>query len=214
MADETKKEETKEADKVDVNKAIADMQKTIADLQAKLEAKKQDDKSDPILSKIKQETDDKEKEAKKQKDTEAAVAFSLMGDLFQKENKDILPSETSKIFEAAKNEKYENKIQQSNAIKSALVQSFFRLQDNVDMLTDNQKEKLQDFLKLTKDAKEQDAAFIYSEIMEPTLLTLKRIKKAEQIAKINANGGEISDEMKAYEKKLSENSEKHFFKKG
>ena len=195
----------------DLTIIIGEMQKKIEELTLKLTTPpKEPPQDDAILARIKVEKETKEKESQKLKDIEDSMAFNLMSELFLKENSSILPPETSKVFEAANKEKYESQLQKTNAIKSSLVQSFFRIQDNVDMLTNDQKAVLDNFLKLTKDAKETEASHIYSQIMEPTLLTVKKSRKAEELAKSKFGYHEGTDQEKEYEKMLIKKSENYY----
>lgn len=201
--------------------AGSDPAKELADLKAKFEAQekelaalkakgdpnpnpKPDDKS---LSE-KAEAERKAKEAKdlESKSLEAALKFNIGSKDFVKNNASLLPQNIQGIFDAAEKENYASAVQKANAIKVGIVSEFFALQANLDLLTDHQKQSLEDFKKLTKDVKEERVQGIFDSIFEPTLETLRKVKKAEALQKGLATPSDAQD---AYKQRLMAGSRKH-----
>lgn len=201
--------------------AGSDPAKELADLKAKFEAQekelaalkakgdpnpnpKPDDKS---LSE-KAEAERKAKEAKdlESKSLESALKFNLGSKDFVKNNASLLPQNIQGIFDAAEKENYASAVQKANAIKVGIVSEFFAQQGNLDLLTDHQKQSLEDFKKLTKDVKEERVQGIFDSIFEPTLETLRKVKKAEALQKGLATPSDAQD---AYKQRLMAGSRKH-----
>lgn len=142
------------------------------------------------------------------KQIELAVTFNVGVESFLKENADVLPQTMADIVKQADKETYDSKVERANVIKAAWVQEFFSVQANVDLLTKSQKATLDEYLKLTKAAKEQKADAIYENLFEPALETAKRVRKAEEVGKARlgiVNGGQsVQDAMVKNISKLSE----------
>lgn len=196
----------------------------IAKLKADLEASKkpaskekkddegdEDDESEDdgdLRSKVKKEKEAEENRKLESKRIESALKFNLSINAFVKEHEDILPSELNEILKAAEREKYDSAIERANVVKKHLIEAFFEIQSNLDLLTSNQKQQLDDYLKLTKNGKEQKAEFIFENIFEPAIESLKRIKKVEEVGKANpgfASGTKVEN---AYKEKLMNISKK------
>jgi hypothetical protein len=188
----------------------AENEKTKADLAAlKLEhdklktPPKKDDPPPPDDKSLaeKAEADRKAKEAQQSesKQLEDALKFNLQSKDFMKNNASLLPSNIQGIFDQAEKENYGSAIQKSNAIKVGVVLEFFAQSSNLDLLTENQKQNLEEFKKLTKDVKEERVKGIYDSIFEPTLESLRKIKKAEALQKGLADPSDVQD---AYKKRL------------
>lgn len=169
-----------------------------------------DDKKDPLLDKVDQDNRNKEKAKDQERQMEGALNFILSSDKFIKENETVLPKNVSEIFAAAAKEKYDSKLDQANATKAALVKSFFDVQANLDELTPNQKEQVQDYLKLSPQARQEQAAAIYNNIFEPTLAAMKRIKKAEQLAKAGSGAIDGTDSDKAFRDRMIKGANAHY----
>jgi hypothetical protein len=145
------------------------------------------------------------------KSMESAIGFNHGVEQFIKDHADILPSEIGEIFAVAGKEKYDSAAEKASALRSAFIQSFFSVQANVDLLTKAQKITLEDYLKLTKNGKEQKAEAIYENLFEPTLEMLKRVKKAEELGKARsgyASGGNKTED--AYRQRLIDGSRKSY----
>lgn len=162
-----------------------------------------------LNDKVRREREDREKKDSSNKGLEAALTFNLMSKEFLKANESVLPKEISEIFQVAERENYASALEKANATKAAIIQSFFTQQFNVDLLTDTQKVSLVDYLKLTKTAKEEKAKDIYENLFEPALLTLKRVRKAEELGR-NKMGFKDGSKDSQYKEKLMSLSKKHF----
>lgn len=138
---------------------------------------------------------------------ESALKFNLTSSDFLKNNEALLPKEVTDIFKAAETEKYDSAVQKASAIKSDVIQEFFKLQANVDLLTPSHKLALEQYLKLTKNGKEEKAEYVYENIFEPALNMLRSVKKAEQLNKSEKNQ---SDGEKAYADRMMKMSRKHY----
>lgn len=184
-----------------------------AELEALRKEKAQWSTPDPTLNdKVKLENDQKSKQSKEIKDLESAVMFNLASNNFLKENESLLPKEVTDIFKIADRENYSNSIDKANAIKASVVQSFFSQQSNLELLTPTQQSTLADYLKLTKNGKEEKAREIYDNLFEPALSTLRRVKKAEELIKAKQGFGGNTDADQAYKDKLKQMADKKFFR--
>ena len=112
------------------------------------------------------------------------------------------------IFKEAEKEKYADVIEKDSAIKAGVIQAFFAVQANVDLLTASQKSALDDYLGLTKNGKQEKAQTTYDMIFEPAFETLRKVKKAEALSKGLAQNSDTQDD---YKKKLMDGSRKHYF---
>ena len=138
---------------------------------------------------------------------EAALKFSMNSETFLKQNAALLPKDITDIFKAADKENYGSAVEKANAIKASLVQSFFSQQANMDLLTPGLRSTLEDYLKLTKNGKQEKAQQIYDTVFEPAFEMLRRVKKAEALSKGHGAGGPGED---AYKAKLMNGSKKHY----
>lgn len=188
-----------------------DVQALLAEVtQLRKEKEEWSSKNTTLNDKVRLEREDRQKKDSDAKSLESALTFNLTSNDFLKQNESVLPKEFSEIFQVASKETYEGPIQKANAIKAAMVQSFFSQQSNVDLLTESQKVSLADYLKLTKNGKEDRAKEIYDNLFEPALSTLKRVKKAEEVsrAKFGYRDGSKGDSQ--YKEKLMSLSKKHY----
>lgn len=200
----------------DYKKELADEKAARAALEKRLEAleakgKKTDDPQadDPDLKK---KADDaakaKEKQATDQRAIESALKFSLGAKDWLKTNASLLPKDIGGIFEAAEKENYGTAIEKDGAIKSAVIQKFFEVQANLDLLTTTQKSALDEFLKLTKNAKQEQSQKLYDQIFEPTFEMLKRLEKAKQLR--TDGHANTTDSDQAYRDKMIKLSRQHY----
>lgn len=157
--------------------------------------------------KAKASRDAKEKGSARDRRLESALKFNLGAKDFLKQNEALLPTDAADIFTQAEKEKFDDAIEKDEAIKSGLIQSFFRVQDNVDLLTSGQKSMLDDYLKLTKTGKQEKAQTIYDMVFEPAFEMLKRQKKAEALSRGHGTGSDVED---SYKKRLISGSRKHY----
>lgn len=151
---------------------------------------------------------EKDKETARQTgELSEAIKFNLSSQTWLSDNASLLPKSVEGILAEANKETYGNDIEKANAIKLGVVQEFFAVQENLDLLTDAQKNLVDDFKKLTKTDRQARVKELYQNIFEPTLLQLARIKKAHQVQK---GYGNQSSAEQAYKEKLIKQSEKHY----
>ncbi len=151
------------------------------------------------------ESDDADKS--KMKRLENALTFNLKSQDFLKSNEALLPKSVAEIFTQADKETYADAIEKDAAIRSGIVQSFFSVQENMDLLTPSLKASLDEYLKLTKTGKQDKALAVYESIFEPAFEMLKRVKKAEALGK---GYGGTDDADTAYAKRMEALSKKHY----
>ncbi len=205
----------------------ADLTKAQADLKAandkiaalELAAKKPDDKTQldkekegDLIAKAAKERDDAAKKSSDIKAIESALKFNLGMETFLKDNKDIFPKEIGEIVKVAEKEVYDTAADKANAVKAAVIQSFFSIQSNLDLLTASQKDSVADFLKLTKNGRETKAPQLYDGIFEPALEMVKRVKKAEELGKARSGFATSDNVQDSYKQRLIEGSKKVFLK--
>lgn len=196
-------------------KEMDDLKASNAALMKRLDAldkKKTDDPPPADDPDLKKKADDAAKAKLKQssdtKSIEAALKFSLGAKDWLKDNATLLPKDIDGIFTAAESEKYDSAVEKDGAIKSAVIQKFFEVQSNLDLLTVSQKSALDEFLKLTKNAKQEQSQKMYEQIFEPTFEMLKRLKKAEQLRHDGHTDPTNSDQK--YKERMISLSRKHY----
>ena len=205
-------DKNKDDNKADHVKEIETLKAQNADILAKLEkltGKDKDDKSkdEDLTDKVRKEKEARDLKNKDSKAIESALRFSINSEAFLKNNASLLPKEVTSIFEMANKETYDSEIQKASAIKSGIIQEFFKVQANLDLLTPGLKSTLEDYLKLTKDGKQERAQEIFDSIFEPSLEMIRRVKKAEALQKGNHSG---SDD--AFIEKRVSRANKHFLR--
>lgn len=164
-----------------------------------------------LASKAAKEREDGERRQAETKGLEAAVAFNHGIKEWAKTNAVLLPKSIESIITAADKETYDSAVQKSNAIKEALVSEFFAQQSNLDLLTQTQKNALEEFKKLTKNSKQERVQTLFDTVFEPTFESLKRERKASQVRQ---GLGDPSNMETAHEAKMKAISQKRYFKKG
>lgn len=142
---------------------------------------------------------------------ERAIGFNQSVNEFVKDNQNSLPEEVEAIIKKANEVSYDTQIEKSIAIKGAVLESFFAVKENVDRLTASQKANLDSFLKLTKNAKEKRVEDLYDNVFEPSLKSLKEIRKATELEKQRL--GLSPNNADAMVKRISEISQKHYLGK-
>lgn len=152
-----------------------------------------------LAEKARLEREALEKKAGDTKSLQSALEFSIKAADWIKTNASLLPKGVEGIFAQADKENYADAIEKSSAIKAGIVSEFFAVQSNLDLLTPSQKTLLDEFVKLTKNVKQERAPAIFDTIFEPTFEMLKRIKKAEQIQK---GHGDSNDTQSAHKQKM------------
>lgn len=186
--------------------------KEIADLKAKLAEAEKGKKPDPaptpepdLAAKAAKEREENEKKAAHEKNLEASIKFTAGAQEWAKANAALLPKNVESILAQAEKESYSSTIAKAGAVKEALILEFFSQQANLDLLTVSQKSALEDFKKLAKDKRHEQAQQVFDSIFEPTFETLKKVKRAEQVSKGFA--GESQGEQ-AYKDKRIKNARK------
>lgn len=186
----------------------AEYEAKIKELSATPPPKKDPPADDPDLeAKAKAQREADEKKVSETKALERAINFNLKSADFLKTYETLLPKGIADIFTQAEKENYANAIEKDGAIKASMIQSFFAVQANMDLLTPGLKSSLDEYLKLTKTEKQVRAQNTYEAIFEPAFEMLKRIKKAEAL---NRGFGTEGDEETKYKEKLSKLSRQHY----
>lgn len=162
---------------------------------------------DDLLDKTKKAEKAKADSQAKQKSLESALEFNLKLPEFVKTNDKFLPTEIAGIIEASKKENYDSSVQKANNIKASVIKSFFSVQENVDLLTTGQKNNLDNYLGLTKNAREEKAEFIYENIFEPALQMKIKFEKAKELNRSTNGQTDGTDQDKEYANRLMKSSQ-------
>lgn len=149
----------------------------------------------------------KQEDAAKQKSLETALKFNLGSSDWLKNNTSLLPKSIEGVLKAAEGENYADAMEKAGALKAGIIKEFFAVKENLDFLTDHQKAAVEEFNKLTNNVRQERAPQIFSDIFEPTLEMVRKIKKAEALKKGEATS---TDAASAYEKRMIELSQKHY----
>jgi hypothetical protein len=160
-----------------------------------------------LADKAKKEAQAKTKKESDNKALEAAIAFNLKSEDWLKQNASLLPKGVSEIFSAAEKENYDSPIEKDSAIKAGIIKSFFEVQANLDLLTPSLKSELEDYLKLSKNGKQEKAQEVYRIIFEPAFEYLRKQKKTEALKK---GFHEETDMETAYKERMMKLSRQHF----
>ena len=169
-----------------------------------------DDEDDSDLrDRARKSATEKDKKNSDRKALENALRFSHNSSEWLKQNESILPKDIAEIFAQAEKENYDDAVEKDAAIKAGILQSFFSVQSNLDLLTPGLKTNLQEYLALTKSGKQSKAPEIYNAIFEPAFEMLRREKRAAALQKGFGNASGSED---AYKNKLVDLSKKHYLK--
>lgn len=166
--------------------------------------------SDKLIERAERERADAQKRSSDTRVIEQALSFNMGVDEFVKRNSDVLPKDAADIVRIANTENYDSAQAKASAIKAALIQKFFTVQANMDNLTRSQREQLDDYLKLTNTGKQEKAASIYENILEPALETHRKVRKAEELARSRLGFTQGSEGQNAYRDKLLKGSRKTY----
>lgn len=195
---------------------LASLQAKIDALEARLAAgnpppapNDKDKEKDDLLEAARKERERLNNEGASNSQLESALKFDLSSTQWLKENSGLLPNDIPDLFEAAKKQNYGTAVEKANAIKSGIIQSYFGVQANLDLLTTSQKNRLDEYLKLTKNVRDTKAPEVYESLFEPTFEMAKRLRKADLLSR--GLGDSTNDN---YKKRLIEGAQKHYFKKG
>lgn len=156
----------------------------------------------------------REREAAEKKNREtatlgSAIKFNMQARDWAKTNASLLPTTITGILDQADKVNYGDDIKKAAALKVGIFSEFFAQQANLELLTDTQKQALEDFKKLTQDEKHERIGRIFDDVFEPTFLALRRIKKADQVAK---GHGTPTDAEAAHREKMKAFARKHHLK--
>lgn len=208
----------------DAKKAADDSKAEIERLKAEIEK----GKTKPPENTKTQEDPDKDKDLRAQADKARAEAdkakatektlkrawgFNAGLEGFMKTNKELVPAKFEDIITQAKKKTYDSETEQAAAVQSALIEEFFAVQANLDLLTVGQKSQFEEFSKLSVKAKEAKASELYENIFEPALETLRKVKKAEELGKSRQGTASSSPVEDGYRKRLIEGSQKMYLNK-
>ncbi len=167
---------------------------------------KKEEKADPSLAeRVEAERKSREKNKLETDKIERDISFNMGIAKFVDEHKSHLSDNIAEIIKVADNQKFDNHAEKSSTLRSEIIDAFFKVQANLDILTPAQKRNLADFQKLTKDGKRQESEKVYESVFEPALEMVKRVKKAEELnlaarGFATAQGGPLA----AYKAKLYE----------
>lgn len=191
-----------------------DLQKQLADALAEIQRLKAGQSQPPakdedrdLADRARAQRAKDDSDAARTRRIESAIKFDLQAENFVKQHEALLPKEVGDIFRQANQERFDGPIEKDAAIKAGLLQSFFAVQANVDLLTTGQKARLDDYLKLTKTGKQDRAQEMFEMVFEPAFEMLKRTKRAEALSK---GHGVNTDTEAAYKKRLVESSRRHY----
>lgn len=177
------------------------------------EAKDKKEREDQDLrSKVKTDEDAAASKASERKALEKAIKFNMSTESFAKDHADLLPSEVPAILKKAESETYDTDSDKAADLRIAIVEAFFAVQANLDLLTVGQKASFDEFKKLSKNGKKEKSEAIYENIFEPSLETLKKVKKAEELGKSRAGLAVSTKADEAYKEKLMAGSRKAYLK--
>ena len=165
-----------------------------------------------LATKAAREREEAERKGKDSKTLESALKFTMGSKDFLKSNDGLLPKNVAGIFEQADKETYSSAVEKAADIKVGLVQEFFALQENLDLLTDNQKSILAEFKKLAKDIKHERVQEVYDSLFEPALERARAVRKATQLR--NGGGQATTDADAAYRERMKKISEGHYIRNG
>lgn len=204
--DDTK--ETKEKPETTGDDLIAKLEAMVKVLTEKLQTSKKDEpEGEDLVEKARKTREQESKKSLNEKALEAAIKFSVNSAEWLKNNANLLPKDISDIFKAAEKEKFDSAVEKDSAIKAGIIQSFFSVQSNLDLLTEGPRQALEEYLKLTKTGKQERAQDIYNSIFEPSFEMLRRLKKAEALAK-GQHSAEPSEDQ--YVERMKRLSRKHY----
>jgi hypothetical protein len=170
----------------------------------------EEDEGEDLRDKARRQRDESTRRAAETKTLEKALKFNFSIGEFVKSNSDLLPSEIPEILKASERETYDSEVEKASAVKTGFIQSFFAVQSNLDLLTENQKKTWEDYCKLTKSGKEQKAAEIYENLFEPAFEILRRVKKAEDVGKARGGFGKSSKVEDSYKDRLIAGAKKTY----
>lgn len=167
-------------------------------------------RGDDLRDKVSREREEERKKQESAKSIEDILTFNLTVGNYIQDNKEVLPEEFEEILKMAEKENFDSAADKANAIKASFIEAFFSIEKNVELLTKSQRTQLEDYLKLTKNGREAAASSLYTNLFEPTVEMVKRLKKAEELelARSGLHTGSKSGD--AYRDKLIDLAKKRF----
>lgn len=190
----------------------AENDKLKADFEAFKNPKPDANKDGDLQAKAQKDREENDKQNANSKRLENALKFNIGAADFVKNNKDILTADMEGILKAAEKENYDTAFAKANAVKVGMIGTFFSIQANVDFLTQAQKSQLEDFMKLTKNGKEDKAEHVFENIFEPAIEMLKKVKKAEELGKAKSGFSSGSSVENEYKQRLINQAKKGHLK--
>ena len=178
-----------------ISAAVQEKMKSLAPPPVEAPAKVQpkEEPKDPgndqsLADKVKLENETKQKQEGEKAKLTSALRFVMGADKFIEEHKTILPKEVADIFAKANKESYDSDVEKANAMRAGVIESFFSVQANMDILIPSQKSQIEEYLKLTRKARDEKSAEVFVNVLEPSMHMLKQLKKAEELAKTGRDG--------------------------
>lgn len=138
-----------------------------------------DNKPDPTLDEIEKTKKAQQKERESQDRIVAAAKFNMGLDTFLKEYAGVLPDDANEIAKVATADKYPNELDRASAIKAALIQSFFKEEENAKLLSESQKAKWKAYQSLGTVGRLEEAASMYEIVFEPAVNHARSIRQAK-----------------------------------
>lgn len=108
-----------------------------------------------------------------------AAKFNIRLDTFLKEYSGVLPADANEIPKAASLDKYPGEVERSNVIKAALMQSFFKEDENIKLLSESQLAKWKTYLALGTVGRNEEAASVYDIVFEPAINHARSVRQAQ-----------------------------------
>lgn len=179
-----------------------DLDKLIADA---AKGKNPKNEPDPTLDAIERDKKAREKDRETQGKIVSATKFNVGFDIFLKEYAGVLPPDATEIAKVASSDKYESEVDRSLAIKAALIQSFFKEEENVKLLSDSQKAKWKAYQALGTVGRQEEAATMYEVVFEPAINQARAIRQAQISSKQDTYKGSKDSDIifkKVQEKQL------------
>lgn len=163
---------------------------------------------DDMRDRNRRDNEQRETAQREQARVESAVTFNLTLGKWCDDNKELLPAEIPEILKRSATENFESASAKAAELRSAIILSFFDLQENEDLLTASQKASLANYKKLSRTAKIEKAADFYETIFEPTFESLRKIRRAQDL-----NAGGQSSQNTALRDRLIKQGQEVYLKK-
>lgn len=193
-------------------KSEAEKAKTENDAKAKEEADRKAKEEADKGKDFSKQFDDKRKEEEKtknwEKEIESSALFNSGLTAFLKDSGKLISPSIAGVVEIASKESYKDSIEKARGLKDVIVKEFFKVQSNLDHLTQSQRSKLDQFLDMTKNGRAEQVTQIYDELFEPTLSLVRKIEGY----KVRSDGKSKNSEENGIKSKLIEVGKKSYLK--